>query len=98
MRKLAQAWHPAVFIKEELAERKWTVRDLVFRMKRYESEQDWAINCLAVEMYLEIGPEDKNILLGKEMADEFGVAFDMSGEYFLNLEKSWRDQEEAASE
>ncbi len=86
--KVAEVFHPAEFIEEELQERGWTVRDLVFRMRRYESERDWAVNCLAVEMYLSV--RDKNILLTPEMAHEFADALGMSGEFFSNLDAQWR--------
>lgn len=82
-------FHPGEFINEELEERGWTVRDLVFRMKRYESEKDWATNLLAVEMYLTV--HDPNVILGEEMAAEFSQAFGPSAEYFLNLHKLWKE-------
>ena len=81
-------FHPTEFIHEELAERGWSVRDLVFRMRRYESERDWAVNCLAVELYLT--GHDTGILPAK-MAEEFGVAFGVSPEYFINLHQQWRE-------
>jgi plasmid maintenance system antidote protein VapI len=84
----AQVWHPATFIQEELDARGWTLRDLVFRMRRYESEADWAINMLAFEMYMTV--QDKDVLLGAEMANDLGVAFDVSPETFINLDASWR--------
>lgn len=87
----AEVWHPSVFINEELAERGWTLRDLVFRMRRYESEKDWAINMLAFEMYMTV--HEKNILLGEEMANDLGIAFGISAQCFLNLHESWRKEQ-----
>lgn len=84
----AECWHPSVFISEELAVRGWTLRDLVFRMRRYDSESDWAHNMLAVEMYMAV--HDPNLLLGEEMARDLGAAFDVNPRTFLNLHESWR--------
>ena len=84
-RQLAEVFHPSVFIKEEMEERGYSLRDVVFRMKRYESEADWTIQQLAVEMYMEVGPTDRNIILG-DMADGFAAAFGVSPELFQNLE------------
>lgn len=87
----AEVWHPRHFINEELAERGWTLRDLVFRMRRYESEKDWAINMLAFEMYMTV--HEKGVLLGEEMASDLGIAFGTSPQYFLNLHESWRREQ-----
>jgi plasmid maintenance system antidote protein VapI len=84
----AEVWHPATFIQEELDARGWTLRDLVFRMRRYESEKDWAVNMLAFEMYMTV--QEKNVLLGQEMANDLGTAFDVDPQTFLNLDESWR--------
>jgi len=83
------AFHPSVFIKDELEERKWSVHDLVFRMRRYDSEKDWGINCLAVEMYLEV--HEPGVILSCAMAMQFGDAFGISAEMFLNLDAAWRE-------
>jgi plasmid maintenance system antidote protein VapI len=86
----AESFHPSCFIEEELAERGWTVRDLVFRMRRYESEKDWAVNCLAVELYMTVQTVD--LLLDDQMAEGFALAFGTSKELFLNLDKQWREK------
>ncbi len=85
----AEVFHPSVFIREEMNERGYSLKDVVFRMRRYESESDWATQCLAVEKYMVCGPLDKNIVLGP-MAEEFAAAFGVNSELFTNLEKSWR--------
>jgi plasmid maintenance system antidote protein VapI len=83
----AQVFHPSDFIQEELDERGWTLRDLVFRMRRYESERDWAINMLAFELYMKV--HEKNIKLGDEMASDLGMAFNVNPQMFLNLHDIW---------
>lgn len=87
--RLAEVWHPSVFIKEEMAERGWSLDDLVMNMGPHFSEKDWGICKLSWEMYLEIGPENANMTLGQEMADELGDAFDVNPQTFLNLHESW---------
>jgi plasmid maintenance system antidote protein VapI len=91
----AEVFHPSVFINEELEERGWSLRDLVFRMRRYESEKDWAINMLSFEMYMTVHETD--ITLGKEMANDLGVAFDINPQLFLNLHESWRVNQRPAA-
>ena len=59
-------------------------------LKRYESEKDWGVACLALEMYMTVGPEDKNLLLG-DMAEDLATAFGVSPDMFKNLEASWRE-------
>ena len=88
--------HPSHFIYEELNARRWSVRDLVFRMRRYESERDWAINQLAVEMYLDT--HNREIVLDIQMAQEFGVAFDINPVFFINLHEQWRNSAGDTSE
>ena len=84
----AEVFHPAIFIQEELDERGWTLRDLVFRMRRYESEKDWAVNMLAFELYMAV--REKGVLLGEEMAHDLSVAFGTSVEFWVNLDAAWR--------
>ncbi len=67
--------HPGVYIREELEERGWTQRDLAYILGRPEQ----SIN---------------TILSGKrgitaEMAKALGEAFDVSAEFFLNLQKMY---------
>jgi plasmid maintenance system antidote protein VapI len=85
--------HVSVLINEELTERGWTLRDLVFRMRRYEDESDWAIEMLAMEMFMVV--HDKNILLDQKTADGLGTAFDVNGQMFINLHEQWRKEQAA---
>lgn len=87
----AQVWHPSTFIQEELDARGWTLRDLVFRMRRYESEKDWAINMLAFEMYMTV--QEKYVMLGQSMANDLGTAFGVDPQMFLNLDELWRREQ-----
>ncbi len=48
---VAEAFHPSIYIKEELEARGWDVDDLAKRMPG-----NYGINHLAIDMYLECGP------------------------------------------
>lgn len=80
----AEAFHPSVFILEELEARCGTLPDLAERMGG-----DATVNQLALELYLTIGPTDKNILLGQEMAKQLETAFGTSAQFWLNLHECW---------
>lgn len=80
-----EAFHPNIFIKEELEAREWSIDDLVRRMPG-----DYGINHLAIDMYLDLGADEPNMRLG-DMAAEIARAFGVSDEFFTNLEKTWFD-------
>jgi plasmid maintenance system antidote protein VapI len=82
--------HVAEFIEEEMAARGWSLRDLVFNMRRYKSEHDWAVNMLAVEMFMSV--REPSVIIG-DMAEEFATAFGASADLFTNLHESWRKQQ-----
>lgn len=79
----AKAWHPSVFIQEEMDARGWSRDDLAIRMGG-----DFGVARLALDFYFEAGPADPDLLIGD--GAEFARAFGVSAEFFLNLEKIWR--------
>lgn len=85
-RKPAIAFHPSVFIKDELEARGWTLDMLAMRMG-----PEFGIHRLALDFYLELGPSEPTIRIGKESAEAFGRAFGVSPQFFLNLERAWLD-------
>ena len=85
---MTTAFHLSEFINEELAERGWTLRDLVFRMRRYEGEADWAVEMLAMEMFMTV--HEKSIFLDQKTADGLATAFGVSAQFFLNMHEAWR--------
>lgn len=87
--------HPSEYIREEMKARGWSLRDLVFNMRRYESEEEWGITCLAVEMYMTV-TDDPDILIGS-LADGFATAFGAPPEFFQNLHEAWRKWTKEAS-
>jgi hypothetical protein len=85
MRTPAEAFHPSVFITEEMEARGWDRQDLVARMGG-----DAFAQSLALAMYLDLGPDEPGIRLG-DMADDIGQAFGVSGDIFTGLERYWLD-------
>ncbi len=83
-RRQAEAFHPSIYIKEEMEARGWDADDLVDRMG-----PDRELNRLALDMYLEIGPDNPGLRIGEEAANEIGDAFGVPGELFLNMERIW---------
>lgn len=78
----AEVSHPSVFIQEEMDARGWDRDQLALRMGGV-----FVINRLALDCYFEIGPEETGLRMGD--AKDFERAFDVSAEFFLNLEKAW---------
>lgn len=78
----AEAWHPSIYILEELDARGWSIADLAKRMPG-----DFAVNNLAMETYLLIGPGEPKLRIG----DTAGLAqaFDVDAALFTNLENAW---------
>lgn len=79
----AEAFHPSIYIREELEARGWSVGDLAKRMPG-----DYGINHLAIDMYLECGPDEPTMKMG-EMGPEISRAFGVSDQFFPNLEAAW---------
>ena len=80
--------HPSVFIREEMKARGYSLNDVTFRMRRYESEKDWQIERLALELYLEV--QTPNMVLSRTQARGLGAAFGVSAKLFENMHSAWR--------
>ena len=78
----AAAFHPSVFIREEMKARQWDRRQLARRMPG-----NYAMNLLVIRLYLDVGPTEPGLLIGD--GEDFGAAFGVSGEFFRNLEAAW---------
>lgn len=83
-RTTAEAFHPSEFIREEMDARGWDRWMLAHRMGG-----DTARNRLVIDLYFEVGPDKTNMRLGEETARQLGEAFDVSPQFFLNLETAW---------
>lgn len=81
--------HPSEFIAEEMIARGWSADDLAMRMSD-GSEHDFGICRLALDFYDTCGPGEPKMLIGSITAGKLGKAFDVSPQYFLNLESAWR--------
>ena len=79
------AFHPSVFIQDELDARGWSLHELAGRM-----DGSAHINRVSLELYMHAGPHDPGILLG-ETAAQLSQAFGVSDEFFSNLEQAWRE-------
>jgi hypothetical protein len=76
--------HPSTFIQEEMDARGWDRWAVAHRMGG-----DAAMNRLTLDMYFEVGPGKTNMRLGEATARQLGNAFDVSPQFFLNLEAAW---------
>ena len=83
--------HPTFFIAEEVFSRGWTSHELAMRLGGYSN-----LNVLALCMYFAVGPTDPRSRLGANMAAALGRAFDLTPEFFLNLEAAWLASYDAA--
>lgn len=82
---MAEAFHPSIYIKDELEARGWSTDDLAKAMPG-----DYGINRMALDFYLEIGPDNPTMHLGS-LAIEVSRAFGVDDSLFPNLERSWLD-------
>lgn len=86
----AECFHPSEFIKDELDARGWTLDHLATLMTPADfGREEWGLNRLTLDFYFEIGPSDTNLRIGEVTASRLAAAFDVSPDYFINLEKSW---------
>lgn len=79
----AEVFHPSVFIQEEMDARGWSRDDLALRMGG-----DFATDRLALEVYF-ILQHKRSMRIGDKFARQLARAFDVSPEFFLNLERIW---------
>lgn len=86
------AMHPSELIVEEMRERRWSRDVLAAMMCDDDDVMQYHVNRLAVQMYIDVGPSNRGILLG-EMASKFARALGVSEEMLLNLERAWLDGE-----
>ncbi len=81
----AETFPPGQFLQEELDARGWTIADLAQRMGG-----DQAVDHFAVELMIECQPFDKELLMGRKMAEGLARALGTSVEYWENLDRAWR--------
>ncbi len=81
-------FHPSEFILEEMAERKWG-RDMLAKRMIRDDRDSYGITRLALDFYLDVGPEEPKLSIGKTSSSQLGFAFGVDGELFLRLHQSW---------
>jgi len=77
----AEVFHPSEFILDEMKARGWSRDDLALRMG-----DDFGIQRLALDFYLDVGPDARNMRITPEY---FARAFGTSEELWKNLENAW---------
>ena len=90
-RSVAEVWHVGVFLAEEMVARGWSPDDVAERMGGDQKAR--IVNALTVMAIIGdiVLPDDDENEIGPEYAKKLGEAFDVSPEYFLNLERFWRE-------
>ena len=79
----AETYPVGTFIAEELAARGWSVRDLAERMGGNAASNEVAVHIL-------IDVDDEGVLLGEETAQQLSLAFGVSAQFFIALDKAHR--------
>lgn len=89
-REVAEVFHPAEFLSDELEDRGWSVADLAARLPG-----EYGVNHLAIEMYLTCGPKEPDLRMG-EMAVGISRALGCDPDFFSDLETAWLSRRVAA--
>jgi HTH-type transcriptional regulator/antitoxin HigA len=74
-------FHPSEFIREEMDARGWTAEDLAYQM----GGESYAVNLLAIELYLNTQDPGVRIGDGEDLARAFGT----SARLWTGLEAAW---------
>lgn len=83
-----ECFHVSEFVREEMDEREWLIDDLAGRMCADKDDpKEYGINRLALDFML---MRDPRLNLGDAMANALSRAFDVSPEFFINLDHAWR--------
>lgn len=81
----AEVFHPSVYIEDEMAARGWDRDTLAYRMS--SCSEDLAVNRLALDLYLDVGPREPGLRIGD--AADLERAFGIDAAFFLELERRW---------
>lgn len=81
--------HPSVYIQDELTARHWTRDQLATAMTDPGDRDGWQVNRCAIDLYLEVGPDDPHLRMGHEGSALYARAFGTSAQLWMNLEATW---------
>lgn len=84
----AEGFHPSELIRDEIEARGWSLDELAMRMVGGDREQ-FGVQRLALDFYFECGPTEPNLRMGDDSARMMAAVFDVSTDYFINLERAW---------
>lgn len=76
--------HPSAYIREEMAARGWSVRDLASA-----ADGEFPILPMVLDAYLDHKPGKTALRMSHALAEDLAKAFDVAPELFLNLERAW---------
>lgn len=79
----AEVFHPSAFIQDELTARGW---DLAEMIQRGGTDDPW-LDLLAWQMYFSV--HEPGLIIGEDGIKQLSRAFDVSEEFFRNLERFW---------
>lgn len=89
MSRISFAYPPGLFIEEEMVARGWSSSDVAVRMGG-ATVDEIGHDQLVVELIIAIRDGKENCLIGDDTARKLARAFDVSAEFFVNLEAQWR--------
>lgn len=81
-----EGYSPGECVAEEMKARGWSSLDVARRMGG-----DVGMNLLCVDMLI-ANAREPNLLLDDEMARQLGLAFEVSSQFFVNLERMWKSR------
>lgn len=90
-RRPAEVWPLATFVADEMQARGWKSTDVARRMNA--DGEFTLVDLLSVELLLAV--QDENLRMDRETLAGLSRAFNVSEEYFVNLDKAWRDNPDA---
>lgn len=82
----AEVFPLAMFLADEMQKRGWRTEDVALRMK---NKRGFAIDLLCLDMLMAV--QSDNLLLDGETVYGLARAFDVVSDYFVRLDKAWRE-------
>lgn len=86
-RRLIGVVCPSEILAEEMEARGWIAAELA-KLIPYSNDEEFNVNLLAIEMYLEVGPTTAAVRLG-DLAGKLDLALGLSEGFFARLEQAW---------